>query len=240
MNNSEQNRIEAAREITELERILAYEFQDRTLLQAAVTHPSYPAEQEEEFQHNQRLEFLGDAVLQLAMTDILYRHFPERDEGELTKLRAATTNDDTLAMFAKQLRLGEFVLLGKGEAETGGRERPSTLSDALEAVLGALYLDGGFDPALNLCRRLSGHVLEQGDSIQSRINPKGTLQELTQQRFQKTPVYETIEVSGPEHSPQFKVLVRVDSDVLGSGCAGNRKKAEKEAAESALVYLQQS
>lgn len=222
---------------TLLQLALKYTFSDQELLATALTHPSFSAEQVPPVPDNQRLEFLGDAVLELSLTDLLFRAHPSLAEGELTKLRSALTNARALAQKARELDLGTFLRLGNGEERSGGRSRPSNLSDAFEAVLGAVYLDGGFSAACSLCAKLYADALEDAGSLLVTENPKGRLQELTQEVHGVTPDYETLRVSGPEHQPEFEVHVAVAGRVLASARAGNRKTAEKQAAALALQKL---
>ena len=212
-------------------------FDDPALLVAALTHPSFSAEQDPPVPDNQRLEFLGDAVLQLSLTDLLFRAHPSLAEGELTKIRSALTNARTLARKAREIDLGPLLRLGNGEERSGGRARPSNLSDAFEAVLGAVYMDSGYEAVRALCARLYAGALEEPRVLLVSENPKGALQELTQEVHGVTPDYETLHVSGPEHRPEFEVRVTVAGRELASARAGNRKAAEKEAATLALQRL---
>ena len=216
---------------------LGYRFRSTALLRNALTHPSYRAENPEVPSDNQRLEFLGDAVLQLALTEALYGRYPEMAEGQLTRLRAALANEKALARFARGLDLGSVLLLGKGERSGGGRRRPSNLADALEAVFGAVYLESGLSPVRALTERLMKQVLYDPRSILTRENPKGQLQELTQESFGTTPDYTVVNTAGPEHAPQFTVRVTVSERELTEATAGSRKKAEKAAALRALRIL---
>jgi len=225
-------------DLAELEKALGYQFHDRALLTCALTHPSYAAEQEQPPPDNQRLEFLGDAVLQLAMSAALFAQFPDMDEGKLTKIRSALANERALVERARVLELSTYVRLGKGEERTGGRARRSVLADAMEAVLGAVFLDGGFDAARAVCVRTAAAALADVDRLLAAENPKGALQELTQERYQSTPTYEVLEVSGPEHRPRFNVRVVIDGEEVGAATAGSRKNAEKRAAQRALERLQ--
>jgi len=217
---------------------LGYDFRDLGLLQTALTHPSYSVEQAQPIEDNQRLEFLGDAVLQLVMTDVLFHRFVSLREGELTKIRSALTKESSLARFAQGLGLGAGLRLGKGEARAGGAQRASNLADAFEAVLGAIYLDGGFEPARALCAQLAAAPLADHDRLLAGENPKGALQELVHVRAQTVPVYEVTAVSGPEHLPEFSVRVVVDGEEVATATAGSRKAAEQQAARLALRELQ--
>ncbi|MBN2449113.1 MAG: ribonuclease III [Lentisphaeria bacterium] len=223
----------------QVEEVLGYRFRSVGLLCQSLTHPSRSAESTLPEPDNQRLEFLGDAVLQLVATELLYCRFPEMGEGELTKVRSALTNEQALASFAEALGLGEALRLGKGEEQCGGRSRASNLSDAFEAVLGAVYLDGGLAAAEGVVRSLLSDLLGDPATLLLVENPKGALQELTQERFQVLPRYETIRVTGPEHEPCFEVVVLFRGEELARAMAGSRRAAEKQAAEKALSVLQE-
>ena len=222
---------------SELEERLGHRFSNPELLTRALTHPSYAAEQTPACLANQRLEFLGDAVLQLIMTEVVFVKYSRFSEGKLTKIRSALTKQHTLVGFAEGLGLGEQLLLGKGEDRAGGRQRASNLADAFEALLGAIFLDGGLEPARQLCQRLADESLQNLRTLLAWENPKGALQELTQEKSQTTPVYEVLEVAGPEHAPRFTVRVLVDGAEIASAEAGSRRSAEREAAEKALQTL---
>jgi ribonuclease-3 len=221
----------------ELEDKIGYVFQDIDLLRRALTHPSYAAEKKVD-RHNQRLEFLGDAVLQLGLTRRLFLDHPDADEGVLSRLRAAVAREEALAEVAGSLDLGKYIRLGRGEKLTGGHERSSTLADCVEAIFGAVYLDGGYEAGLRVVGRLTDFLVERGEELLAESNPKGRLQELTQQRMQLRPVYEVVDIDGPEHEPQFTVTVSVGDEVQGRAIAGSRRKAEIEAARQALKALQ--
>lgn len=220
----------------ELEAKLGYSFKDIDLLRRALTHPSYAAEQKG-LRHNQRLEFLGDAVLQLAVTRRLFLENPDADEGYLSRLRAALTREEALAEVADRLDLGDYLRLGRGEKKTGGDERVSNRADCVEAILGAVYLDGGYDESLAVVERLTGFLVERGCELLDDSNPKGALQEFTQEAFHLRPEYKVVGVDGPEHEPQFTVTVAVGERVCGTAVAGSRRKAECEAARAALHRL---
>src|SRR6266852_5842231 len=193
-------------DLTALESILSYSFQRKELLSLALTHRSYPLQPHEE--HNERLEFLGDSVLGLAMSDLLLRRFPEANEGDLSKMRASLVNARVLASKATALSLGHWLRLGGGEERSGGREKPSILASAYEAVLGAVYLDGGFAPAYEL---VSQHFIADLEE-QSRallFDCKTRLQEITQKIFKEIPVYTVIEARGPDHQKRFISQVSV-------------------------------
>lgn len=224
-------------DVAEFEQQLDYAFASRELLLRALTHPSFSAEQKTFQPDNQRLEFLGDAVLQLLTSDLLFERFPEMDEGKMTKIRSAVTKESALVAYARQLGLGTHLLLGKGEDRAGGRERPSNLGDAFEAVLGALYLEGGLACARGLCERLLADSLECPEALLAEENPKGALQEWVQERHQSTPEYSVMDVTGPEHQPEFLVMVIVNGEEIAQATGTSRRNAERLAAENALQKL---
>ncbi len=223
------------RKQTPLERALGIKFKQGALREAALTHRSFAFEQSMPTT-NERLEFLGDAVLGLVVTDLVYRAFPERSEGELAKLRAAMVNMTTLAEVARELGLGETVLLGKGEEQSGGRDKASILADALEAVLGAIYLDQGLKPAGALIERLfwpriSAYVRGVGERDYKTI-----LQELAAQDLGRMPEYRVAE-RGPDHEKEFTATVYVAGRELGRGTGRSKKEAEQRAAREAYDRL---
>ena len=223
--------------LRECEERLGYEFEEKELLKRALTHPSYAAEQRPPILHNQRLEFFGDAVLQIVVTELLFYAHPNLQEGVLSKLRSALTNEDALVELAKDIRLGEYLFLGKGEEQSGGRERKSNLADAMEAVLGAMYLDGGPGAAHAFLKHHIGHVIHKPQALLKTENPKGALQEFTQQLYQEAPFYDVVNVTGPEHAPEFEVTVSIGGEVVARATANSRKQAEKDAALKALSEL---
>ncbi len=222
--------------MTELEQNLDYEFHNRALLENALCHSSYANEKHVAGGSNERLEFLGDAVLSLVVADYLYEHFTNRPEGELTKLRASLVCEKTLCCFSKELNLGRFLKFGKGEEAGGGRERPSILADAFEAVLAAMYLDGGMDVArrhvLRFVRKELGHT-DPGEFK----DYKTTLQEVVQRNPEERLCYVLIAESGPDHDKSFTVEVHLNSNVIGTGTGKTKKAAEQMAAMDALKLM---
>ena len=214
-----------------LQNRLGYAFKDSSLLRLALTHPSVAHEQGAPLQTNQRLEFLGDAVLQLALTRELYEKFPAFGEGPLTKARAKLVNRRTLAEHARHLGLGEFMIVSRGEEMHGGRERASALADALEAVLGAIFLDGGFDLARQFILREFGSGLGELSVIPILENPKGELQEFLQSSSAEAPQYHVVSSTGPDHDRVFGGVE------LARGQGKSKKTAESEAALAALAAL---
>ena len=218
---------------------LGYKFRDENMLCLALTHPSVAHEANTATAHNQRLEFLGDAVLQLVLTQQLYEKFPAFDEGPLTKARAKLVNRRTLAEHARALGLGEHLILGHGEATHGGRERPSALADAFEALLGAIFLDGGFDAAREFILREFSPAFGKLSVLPTIENPKGELQELLQTRSPHAPKYQTISATGPDHDRVFECIVQHDGVELAHGSGKSKKAAESDAALAALKKLRE-
>jgi ribonuclease-3 len=223
----------------ELEARLGHVFRDAELLRLALTHPSVAHEQGVPLQHNQRLEFLGDAVLQLILTRELYVKFPAVGEGPLTKARAELVNRHSLAEKARQLKLGEHLILSRGEVSHGGRERASALADTFEAVLGAIYLDGGSVAAEQFVERHFHEAYGELVAIPILKNPKGELQELLQAKSAEAPHYHVVSSSGPDHDRIFECTVHHEGRELARGRGKSKKSAESEAALAALEQLRQ-
>jgi len=218
---------------------LGYTFRDASLLQLALTHPSVAHEQGAPVQHNQRLEFLGDAVLQLALTRELYERFPDFDEGPLTKARAKLVNRRTLGTHGRALGLGQHLVLSRGEESHGGRERSSALADACEAVIGAIFLDGGYAVAREFILREFSAGLSDLGVIPTLENPKGELQEFLQARSPEAPRYHVVSTSGPDHDRVFECTVHHAGVELARGAGKSKKAAESEAALAALKKLRE-
>ena len=219
---------------------LGYTFRDANLLLLAVTHPSVAHEQgSASLQHNQRLEFLGDSVLGLALTRELYEKFSNVSEGPLTKARAQMVNRKTLAEQGRRLGLGEHLILSRGEDSSGGRNRESALADCYEAVIGAIFLDGGFDAACQFVLRCFRDEFGGWTDIPNLDNPKGELQEMLQATSPEAPQYDLISSSGPDHDRVFECVVRHNGNELGRGSGKSKKAAESEAAIAALQTLRQ-
>jgi ribonuclease-3 len=218
---------------------LGYVFRDTALLQLALTHPSVAHEQGSPVQTNQRLEFLGDAVLQLVLTRELYEKFPGFGEGPLTKARAKLVNRRTLAERARQLGLGQHLILSRGEEQNGGRERLSALADTYEALLGALLLDGGFGAASDFILRQFQAAFGGLLVIPILENPKGELQELLQAISPEAPEYQVVSASGPDHDRVFECTVHHAGAELARGQGKSKKAAESEAAMAALAKLRE-
>jgi ribonuclease-3 len=220
---------------------LGYTFRDPELLRLAVTHPSVAHEQgSSTVQHNQRLEFLGDSVLGLALTRELYEKFPAVSEGPLTKARAQMVNRKTLADQGRKLDLGAHLILSRGEETSGGRQRESALADSFEAVIGAIFLDGGFDAARDFVLGCFKEEFGEWSEIPNLDNPKGELQEMLQSTSPEAPQYEMVASSGPDHDRVFECVVRHNNVELGRGSGKSKKSAESEAALAALKTLREN
>jgi ribonuclease-3 len=222
------------RNVTPLEERIGYKFRNSLLLAEALTHPSLGHEAQRYHFDYQRLEFLGDAVLQLVITEYLFRNFRIEAEGQLTKLRSRLVSREALRMHAAALDLGRYILMGRGEESSGGRERTSTLADAFEALIGALYLDGGLDVAKEFILTQTRADLDELAEKPVDINPKGDLQELLQSISPQSPVYELISQTGPEHEKTFVSQVVWEGIVLGQGSGRSKKHAETAAAIEAM------
>ena len=208
--------------------VLGYQFHNPSLLRQALTHPSMKEN------NNQRLEFLGDAVLQFIMSDMLYRNHPSDQEGNLTHLRALLVCEDALSPVARSIGLGNALIMDHGEELTGGRDKPSVLCDVMEAVLAAVYLDGGLEEARKIIQRFWPKPEDVHRPMQ---DAKSRLQEILQQDGSSFPVYEILGVTGPQHNPKFEASVSHNGEVLGRGFGHTKKEAEKAAALNALKAL---
>jgi ribonuclease-3 len=224
-----------------LQKIIVYEFKNSDLLLEALTHPSLAHERgTASGHHNQRLEFLGDSVLQLMLTDQVFKLYPDLPEGKLTQIRAHLANRHALYRRAQAIELGKHLLLGKGEEASGGRQRLSNLADAYEALLGAIYLDGGVRAARRFIARQFAGEFKQIKQSTPRQNPKGLLQEILQARSTTNPVYRVVDESGPDHNKFFEAVVEWEGRAIGRGRGCSKKQAEAAAAEDALHGLEQA
>jgi ribonuclease III len=227
-------------ELSSLENELDYQFKDIGLLREALQHSSYVNEQSDPaLQDNERLEFLGDAVLDLVITHILMNHFPQTREGELSRMRAAIVNESQLAAVAQKLNLGQYLLLGKGEALSRGEEKSSILADALEAVIAAVYLDGGLKNAFDVIERQFSRVISQVGERLAAEDFKSRLQELVQIRFKTIPQYTVIAESGPDHDKTFEIRLSIGTFLTTHGTGKSKKAAEQVAAQVAFEELQE-
>ena len=223
------------KDLNSLEKEIGYVFKKRSLLKQAVTHRSYANENRESGPFNERLEFLGDAVLSLISADFLYKKFPSMAEGDLTKLRSSLVCTASLSEYARRIKLGDYLLLGKGELATGGNERDSNLENAFEALIAAVYLDGGIDKA----RRFVLRFLD--DSVETHHisfkDYKTKLQDIVQESREETLNYVITKESGPDHDKRYEVEVHLNSNVIGKGKGRSKKQAEQEAAKQALQLM---
>jgi len=226
-------------ELAELQSRLGYKFRDIALLKLALTHPSITQDHTAARQHNQRLEFLGDAVLQVILTLALYERFPEMDEGPLTKARAQMVNRNSLAARSRSLDLGGHLILSRGEEMHGGRGRTSTLADAFEAMLGAIFMDGGFEAAQKVVLGEFEENFAELPQTNSIPNPKGELQEWLQADSTEPPHYEMVSATGPDHDREFECIVLHKGVELARGRGKSKKTAESSAALAALVALRE-
>ncbi len=217
-----------------LEKKIGYKFSNPLLLAEALTHPSLVYESQVSHFDNQRLEYLGDAVLQLILTDHLFQLFPDFAEGLLTKLRSRLVSRDALEEFSRELELGEYLQMGRGEAANGGRSRPSNLADAFEALIGAIYLDGGIVAAERMVLDHCSTAIDRIALAPDEVNPKGELQEMLQAISATSPSYRVIDESGPAHEKNFAVAVEWKDVFLGQGSGNSKKEAEIDAARNAL------
>jgi len=223
--------------LEELQGKIGYRFRELRLLQLALVHSSFAFERMKNGSHNETQEFLGDAVLDLAVGYILFTRFPEMREGKLTRIRAALVNEAGLAEMARKINLGDYLLLGHGEDTSNGREKPSILACAYEALVGALFLDRGYDEALSFVRRWFEPLIDRHQELLMSADAKSALQEYLQEKYNEGPVYALVSEEGPAHARIFTVAVKFDGKTLGKGRASSKKEAEQKAASAALDSL---
>ncbi|MFA5658823.1 MAG: ribonuclease III [Oscillospiraceae bacterium] len=220
----------------EFQKILDYTFKNEKLLYEALSHSSFANENKKQRRSNERLEFLGDSVLSIVVSDYLFLHFKHLPEGELTKIRAALVCEKSLYNFAREIDLGKYIMLGKGEEITGGRERSSILADAFEAVIAAIYLDGGLESARKHILRFIPEDISSNSSVGFN-DYKTILQEIVQQNPEEKVEYYLIDESGPDHNKAFSVQVKLNTNVIGEGAGKSKKQAEQMAAKEALELM---
>lgn len=228
----------STRELSLLEEKLGYKFKNIKFLETGVTHSSFSNETKEHVPYNERQEFLGDAVLSIIVSDYIFENYTKLPEGELTKLRASLVCEKSLCGFSNELELGSFLRLGHGEELMGGRERPSILADAFEAVLAAVYLDGGIEPATEVVLRFVKKALEHVENAPFK-DYKTLLQEIIQKNPEERLTYVLVGESGPDHDKRFEVDVMLNSNVIGHGIGKSKKAAEQHAAKEALELMGQ-
>jgi ribonuclease-3 len=225
-------------DIFEAEKKLNLTFANKALLQRALTHRSYLNENPDyPLEDNERLEFLGDAVLDFVTGEYLYHRFPEMPEGRLTNLRSALVRTETLAHFASNLNLGDYLFLGRGEEESGGRRRPAILCDAFEALIGALYLDSGLEMARQFVYQVIDPALQEILASDIDKDAKSRLQEVAQSHYQLTPTYRTVKEQGPDHAKEFTVEALIGDKIYGRGTGFSKQNAAQAAAQQALQVL---
>ena len=221
-----------------LEKQLGYRFRRKNRLAHALTHRSYRYENDGVDRDNQRLEFLGDAALGFVTAAYLHEHYPELREGDMTRIRSQVSSSKALYDTAAQIDLGQFLLLGRGEEQSGGRERPSNLADAFEAVLGAAYLDGGTKAVERIFRKLIAEIICSGLPASESDNPKGALQEKVQAQWKTVPKYRVVSERGPSHARRYTAEVQIGEEAFGSGTGTTKRAAEMEAARVTLAQLE--
>jgi len=227
-------------EISRAELALNLTFSNKALLQRALTHRSYLNENPEyPLEDNERLEFLGDAILDFITGEYLYHRFPELPEGRLTNLRSALVRTERLASFATDLGLGDYLFLGRGEEDSGGRDRPAILCDAFEALVGALYLDRGIESTREFVSEIIEPALQKILVSEAEKDPKSLLQEIAQSQYQETPTYRTIKEEGPDHAKEFTVEAIIGDKAYGTGKGFSKQSAAQAAAQEALNLLEQ-
>ncbi len=224
-----------------LQERLKYTFGDRAVLLQSLTHKSFGHEFFQEkpiaLRDNERLEFLGDAILDVVVSDILLESFPNANEGQLSKMRAAVVNEKTLAQLAKSIYLQHCIRLGKGEAQTGGNEKASILSSTLEALIAAIYLDGGFSAVYPVVRYIFAPLFEEERELMAFYDHKTQLQEIIQAHWKVTPTYHLLEAQGPDHAKIFTIEVRMNGKTLASASGSSKKDAEQNAAKTAILSI---
>jgi ribonuclease-3 len=223
--------------LRKLEKRLGVAFSDKAVLEQALTHRSIQGQAEASSETNERLEFLGDAVLGLVIGDHLYQKFPDLTEGELTKMKAVIVSEVSLSETARKLGIGQFLLVAKGEDASGGRDRPSILADAMEAIIGAVYVDQGQEAAREFTVRILGDTMRSVHEKEYHKDYKTLLQEVLQERHKTPPLYNLADASGPDHEKTFVVEARFNDKILGVGTGKSKKEAEQSAAKEALENL---
>lgn len=221
----------------ELSKVLAYDFKDKDLIKTAITHTSFANEARGRVDHNERLEFLGDSVLSLSVSEFIYKTYPKLPEGSMTKLRAGVVSEFTLAKIAKSMGLGKYLRLGKGEQINGGRHRDSILADAFEAIIAAIYLDGGLEPAKEFVIRQLADSIKSLSKSDGSWDSKTLLQELLQVSNKADIRYEIIAEDGPDHNKSFTAQISNNGKIIGTGQGKSKKEAEQMAAYNALKKI---
>ena len=226
------------KQIDRLQKIIRVKFKNKSLLQRAVTHRSYVNESGRNIRDNERLEYLGDSVLGLVVNEFLFRQFEDYREGKLAKIKSAVVSEATLAKVARNINLGEYILMGKGEDHSGGRERPSILANTLEAIIGAIYLDSGLKVSRKFVLSLIREEIDSVNNLTYLRDPKTALQEYVQKKYKERPVYQVIEERGPDHRKEFTVRLMVNGREIVTGEGPSKRKAEMNAARASLKKIE--
>lgn len=222
--------------LADIQQRIAYQFSNAELLEIALTHKSYANENKVPY-HNERMEFLGDAVLNLVVSEYLMKTRPDSTEGDLSRLRAAVVSEPALAAIAREIGLGSYILLGRGEEQTGGRDKGSLLANCLEALIASIYLDKGKESADAFVIRFFENIIKKTCTSRGTLDHKTELQELCQERIKQLPEYKVVSESGPDHQKQFEVEVWIKGQVSGRGIGRSKKEAEQRAAKEAIARL---
>ncbi|MEW6525427.1 MAG: ribonuclease III [Spirochaetota bacterium] len=225
------------RKLQQLEKRLHFTFSNKSLLKRALTHRSYVNESSIPVKDNERLEYLGDSVLGLVVNEYLFKSFENYPEGDLAKIKSAVVSEETLAKVANQMNLGDYLIMGRGEELTGGRYRQSILADALEAIIGAVYLDAGLTKSKKLVLRLLKKDIQRIDKLSYLRDPKTTLQEIVQKKYKSRPLYTVIHESGPDHSKMYTIKLTINDRDITIGTGSSKQKAESDAAKKALELI---
>ena len=223
--------------IKNLSKSLGVKFNDISLLERALTHRSYLNENRDVDKNNERLEFLGDAVLELIVSDYLYKKYPNRPEGDLTSFRSAIVRTESLADASRELNYGKYLLLAKGEEDSGGRDKDYILANTFEAVLGAIYIDQGYMVCKNLVEKVLITKIDNIVKNRLDIDSKTKIQELVQEKYKQTPVYEVVGEHGPDHDKEFIVVVKVGNKIIGKGKGSSKQRAEEAAAQKGVKFI---
>jgi ribonuclease-3 len=226
--------------IEELIKNLDIKFNDISLLERALTHRSYLNENRDIEKNNERLEFLGDAVLELIISKHLYEKYPNHPEGDLTSFRSAVVRTESLAEASRELNYGKYLRLAKGEEETGGRDKDYILANTFEAVLGAIFIDQGLQPCKDLIYRILIPKIDNIVKNRLDIDSKTKIQEMAQAKFKLTPTYEVVEENGPDHDKEFIVAVKIGDKIIGRGKGSSKQKAEEASASEGLKYIEKA
>jgi ribonuclease III len=231
------NRVKRYKQLNKLQKSLKIKFKDKSLLNRALTHRSFVNEFRTGLRDNERLEYLGDSVLAVVINEYLFKRYEEYPEGDLAKIKSAVVSETTLAKVAAEIKMGSYLLMGKGEERCGGRERPSILANTFEAVIGAFYLDAGLKESKKYILSLLKSHIERIDKLSYLRDPKTALQEYVQGKYKERPQYEIVEETGPDHSKQFTVKLVIHGKEVSLGTGSSKRKAEMDAAKVILEEI---